>query len=249
MTSSWHPTNIVGCNTLFMPHLPTSGTEVLICATGATQKELRFRVLNVNSYWRTDLQAVIRLSNKSYNHYIIKFPDNSQSFTQRVDLNASRENKDRCPSRIAELVSGATLKNGNQQWHHMHIKGDTPTQSTPNFGYQLQWLDKEERVPIECPQNSDPDMQHGTCVTHVSWCMPGSLTSLFIWSRWRGKRPRHSPRMRNPQFCVSDKRPMWWDRKAACPFVCEPTRGRYNTFSRLSPMQIRTNSEMKKKRK
>ena len=27
-------------------------------------------------------------------------------------------------------------------------------------------------------------------------------------SRWRGKRSRHSRRMRNPQFYVSDKRPM-----------------------------------------
>ena len=26
---------------------------------------------------------------------------------------------------------------------------------------------------------SDPDMHHGTCVTHVPWCMPGSLTSGF----------------------------------------------------------------------
>ena len=58
------------------------------------------------------------------------------------------------------------------------------------------------------PKFSDPDMHHGTCVTHVSWCMPGSLTSGFLWSRWRGKRSRHSRRMRNPQFCVSDKRPM-----------------------------------------
>ena len=24
---------------------------------------------------------------------------------------------------------------------------------------------------------SDPDMHHGTCVTHVPWCMPGSLTN------------------------------------------------------------------------
>ena len=47
-----------------------------------------------------------------------------------------------------------------------------------------------------------------TCVTHVPWCMQGSLTSGFIWSRWRGKRSRHSRRMRNPQFCVSGKRPI-----------------------------------------
>ena len=28
---------------------------------------------------------------------------------------------------------------------------------------------------------SDPDMHHGTCVTHVPQCMPGSLTSGFLW--------------------------------------------------------------------
>ena len=50
---------------------------------------------------------------------------------------------------------------------------------------------------------SDPGMQHGTCVTHVSWCMSGSLT------RAGGeKRSRHSRRMRNLQFYISGKRPM-----------------------------------------
>ena len=39
---------------------------------------------------------------------------------------------------------------------------------------------------------SDPDMHLGTCVTHVLWCMLGLLTSGFLWSRWRGKRFRHS---------------------------------------------------------
>ena len=37
------------------------------------------------------------------------------------------------------------------------------------------------------PRVSDPDMHHGTCVTHVPWCMPGSLTSSFLWSRRQGK--------------------------------------------------------------
>ena len=37
------------------------------------------------------------------------------------------------------------------------------------------------------PRVSDPDMHHGTCVRHVLWCMPGSLTS-----GWRWKRSRHS---------------------------------------------------------
>ena len=30
------------------------------------------------------------------------------------------------------------------------------------------------------PRVSDPDMHHGTCVTHVPWCIPGSLTSGFL---------------------------------------------------------------------
>ena len=38
------------------------------------------------------------------------------------------------------------------------------------------------------PQVSDPDIHHGTYVTHVSWCKPGSLTSSFFWSRRRGKK-------------------------------------------------------------
>ena len=49
---------------------------------------------------------------------------------------------------------------------------------------------------------SDPGMHHGMCVTHVSWCMSGSLT------HGGGENaPRHSWRMRNPQFYVSVKRP------------------------------------------
>ena len=43
------------------------------------------------------------------------------------------------------------------------------------------------------PRISDPDMHHGTCG--------------FLWSRWRGKRSRHSRRMRNPQN-ISGKRPI-----------------------------------------
>ena len=58
------------------------------------------------------------------------------------------------------------------------------------------------------PRFSDPDMHHGTCVNHVPWCMPGSLNSGFLWSRWRGKRCRDSRRKRNSQFYVSGKRAM-----------------------------------------
>ena len=58
------------------------------------------------------------------------------------------------------------------------------------------------------PWVSDPDMHHGTCVTHMPWCMPGSLTSGFLWNRWQRKLSRHSWRLHNPQLCVSDKRHM-----------------------------------------
>ena len=84
----------------------------------------------------------------------------------------------------------------------------------------MQWASYQIRKIAGCPCAgnagnvfppswvSDPDMHHDTCVTHVPWCMSGSITSGFLWSRWRGKRSRHSRRMRNPQFCVSRKRPM-----------------------------------------
>ena len=39
------------------------------------------------------------------------------------------------------------------------------------------------------PRVNDPDMHHGTCMTHVPWCMPGSLTSGFLWCRSRGNVP------------------------------------------------------------
>ena len=72
------------------------------------------------------------------------------------------------------------------------------------------------------PRVSDPDMHHGTCVTHVPWCMPGSLTSGFLWSRRRGKGSRHFRRMRNPQFHVSGKRPMGIDIRVTIYFRILP---------------------------
>ena len=38
------------------------------------------------------------------------------------------------------------------------------------------------------PRVSDSDMHHGRCVTHVPWCMSGSLTSGFLWIPYRWKR-------------------------------------------------------------
>ena len=66
------------------------------------------------------------------------------------------------------------------------------------------------------PRVIDPDMHHGTCVTHVPWCMTESITSGFLWSRRRGKHSRHSRRMRNPQCSVSGKRPIYMPMLQQC---------------------------------
>ena len=79
----------------------------------------------------------------------------------------------------------------------------------------------------------DPDMHHGTYVTHVPWCMPGSLTSGFLWSRWRGKRSRHSRRKHNAQFYVSGKRPM---RDVQIPTVFSCTSSLLSSSLRIKQM-------------
>ena len=81
----------------------------------------------------------------------------------------------------------------------------------PLSRYVKLWVAHTPEMPgtfSPSPWVSDPDMHHGACVTHVPWCMPGSLASSFLWSRWRGKRSRHYRRMRNPQFYVFGKRPI-----------------------------------------
>ena len=56
--------------------------------------------------------------------------------------------------------------------------------------YEKAWVAQAPGMPGTFPPSprvSDPNMHYGTCVTHVPWCMPWSLTSGFSWSRWRGK--------------------------------------------------------------
>ena len=56
--------------------------------------------------------------------------------------------------------------------------------------YVKLWVAHAPRMPGTFSQPSRlsyTDMHHGTCVTHVSWCMPGSLINGFLWSRSRGK--------------------------------------------------------------
>ena len=100
----------------------------------------------------------------------------------------------------------------------------------------------QERFPRPAPRESDPDIHHGTCVRHMPWCMPGSINSGFLWSRWRGKRSRHSRRMRIPQFYVSGKRPM--NRNRPTPTVgnleiCIGTDNKYHTCRKRKLLIIR----------
>ena len=85
------------------------------------------------------------------------------------------------------------------------------------------------------PRFSDSDMHHGTCVTYVSRCMLLSLTSGFLWSRWRGNRSRQSRCMHNPQFYVSGKRPMVTkisnQRVTSLLYICSKTQPTATLFT------------------
>ena len=61
----------------------------------------------------------------------------------------------------------------------------------PLAKYVKLWVAHAPGMPgtFSPPRVSDPDMHHGMCVTHVPWYIPGSLTSSFRWSRWRGNVP------------------------------------------------------------
>ena len=83
--------------------------------------------------------------------------------------------------------------------HLTHCDVITPWEYTVGFDHGLPWASYQIRKIAGAhapgmpgtfslpPWVSDPDMHHGTCVTHVPWCMSGSLTSGFLWSRRRGK--------------------------------------------------------------
>ena len=57
-------------------------------------------------------------------------------------------------------------------------------------------------------------------VKHTPRCMPGSLTSGFLWSRCWGYHSQHSWRMRNPQFTYLVRGP-WYTLLSDLPKVCQ----------------------------
>ena len=88
----------------------------------------------------------------------------------------------------------------NSKWADMrYMPGTRQTAALGYLIYDLPWASCQIRkiagahalgMPgtfSPSPQVSDPYMHHGTCVTHVPWCMPGSLTNGFLWNRRWGE--------------------------------------------------------------
>ena len=126
-----------------------------------------------------------------------------------------------CNRNYAMVKNFSFKKNEESDVSHQHCRSDyTPKTEMVDIlnAFSLASCQKRKIAGCACVGNagnvspplrvSYPDMHHGTCVMHVLWCMPGSLTSGFLWSRWPGKRSWHSWHMRNPQIYVSGERPM-----------------------------------------
>ena len=91
-------------------------------------------------------------------------------------------------------------------WFWLHLNVLVKSCHGPLVRYVKLWVAHATGIPgtfSPPPWVNDPDM-------HVPWCMPRSITSGFHWNRWRGKRSRHSRRMRDPKFYVSGKRVIYW---------------------------------------
>ena len=73
-------------------------------------------------------------------------------------------------SPLTRLLVESTFKLGTKKpWASYQIRKIAVCACTGNAGYVS-----------PPPRVSDPDMHCGTCVTHVPWCMPGSLTLGFL---------------------------------------------------------------------
>ena len=112
---------------------------------------------------------------------------------------------------ISMSLKIALLKLPKRLMSHWVKLNHSETKHWPLIRYIKLWVAHAPRLPgtFSPPTRvSDPDMHHGTCVTHVPRCIPAWLTSGFLWSRWRRETFPAFPRMRNLQVYVSGKRPM-----------------------------------------
>ena len=62
-------------------------------------------------------------------------------------------------------------------WHHLTIMGLLPNTQNCRLHMSREYRERFPRHQFQRkPLVSDPGMHHGTCFTHVPWCMSGSLT-------------------------------------------------------------------------
>ena len=101
------------------------------------------------------------------------------------------------PYAIALILPDAGKASG---YHKMALSGTGQGQSmgllpdTQNCGLRMRQVCRERFSRHRLQRKSlvnDPGMHHGTCVTHVPWCMSGSLTRCG-WENAPGI-PAHAP--------------------------------------------------------
>ena len=92
------------------------------------------------------------------------------------------------------------------------------------------------------PRVSDPDMHYGTCVTHVPWCMPGSLISVFCFEVSGGENVPGFPGACAPAIlriwqeahaCILRTRPRWVILKCGVRILHQQTSSRRNVSSNV----------------
>ena len=94
------------------------------------------------------------------------------------------------------VVNGMQDLSYNLFWWNLCYIADCNSVMLWIYSARIEWTSFQIRNIVGCvyarnagnvfptPRVSDPDMHHGTWVTHVPWCMPGSLTSGSLWSHW-----------------------------------------------------------------
>ena len=105
---------------------------------------------------------------------------------------------------MAAILSRPQVK----AWAQITTRRKVPKHLKPWASYQIRKIACAHAPGMlsQPPQVSDPDMHHGTCVTHMPWCMPG--ISSFFWSQWRGKTFPAFPAHAQPAIYISGKRHM-----------------------------------------
>ena len=109
------------------------------------------------------------------------------------------------PNEFENRTSKITATSPRDQWNNTN--GDASNSIKESTTHRTRYV----KCRVTCasgmpgtffppPRVSDPDMHHSTGVTHVPWCMPGSLTNGFLWNRWQEKIPGIPGACASPNF-------------------------------------------------